>query len=220
MVIRRVRKRRFIRKRRLIRTGVVRRRRIGVPLRPFRVVRWSSADSATNTHFNFNGSDVTPGQDGSITFSLNNVQSSSEIINLFDNFRCVKVLYRWVISRTPDSVINTTYKGLFPRIVWAHDFNDSTPLSRAGLYQRAGLREEYMSENHQKSKWYSLKPAVLIQAYESPAATAYSPKWRQWLDTNDNSTPHYGMKYSIDQCYNGMSVRLEAKLIVEAKGIS
>lgn len=185
-----------------------------------KLMRWSNADTSTNTHFNFNGTDTVSGQDGVITFSLSNLQSFTEIVNLFDNFRIMKVLYRWVISRTPDSVVTTTYKGLYPRIVWAHDFNDSTVISRTGLMQRAGLREEYMGDTKQKSRWYVLNPSVLAQMYETSLATAYSPKWRQWLDTSDSATLHYGIKYSIDQCYLGMSVRLEAKVILEGKGIS
>lgn len=216
------RKRTFRKKRTTRRYGTrpmyKRRRTLGQ--RSFKVMRWSSYDSVNNCHLTFVGNDTVPNVENSAVFAMSHVNGSGELVSLFDNFRIHKVLYRWVLYRNPDQVTTTANKGIYPRIVWTHDFNDSTPIGRAQIYQRANLREEYFSDNHQRSKWYTLKSAVLAQMYESGVATAYQPQWKKWLDTSDNATPHYGFKYSIDQNYAGMQIRLEAKILMECKGIS
>lgn len=187
----------------------------------FRITRWSTLSTSDNCHLSIAGSDLVPNPDGTTTFALNNVAGFTELQNLFDNYRIMKVLYRWVITRDPTSD-NTSLanRGLFPRIVWAHDFNDAGVVNRTGLYQRAGLREVYMSETMQKTRWYTLNPAVQSRLFESTVSDSFTPKWRQWIDTGEPGCPHYGIKYAIDQNYTGQIVRLEAKLIMECKGIS
>lgn len=185
-----------------------------------KVIRWSSQDGTNNCHTTITGSDAVPTTDGAALFALNNVNGAGEIVSLFDNFRITKVLYRWVITRTPDQVTTAGNKGLFPRIVWTHDFNDSTLINRTLIYQRSNLKEVYMSDNFQKTKWYSLSPAILTQMYESTVNNAYQPTWKKWIDTSDQATPHFGIKYNVDQNFTGMTVRLEAKLFIECKGIS
>lgn len=186
----------------------------------FKVLRWSSADATNNCCLTITGNDAVPSTDGSALFQLNHVNGFNELVNLFDNYRMLKVMYRWVITRDPNSVTTTANKGLYPRIVWTHDFNDGAAITRSQIYQRANLKEAFMGDNYQKTRWYTIKPAVLAQMYESGVATAYSPQWRKWLDTADNATPHYAVKYNIDQNFTGMTVRMEAKILVECKGIS
>lgn len=197
-----------------------RRRVHGLGQRSFKIIRWSSADATNNCHVTITGNDAVPTTDSTTVFSLSNVNGSGELVSLFDNFRVLKVLYRWVITRNPDQVSTAGNKGLFPRIVWTHDFNDQIPISRALIYQRANLKEVFMNDNYQKTKWYSLSPALLTTTYESAVANAYQPAWKKWLDTSDSATPHYGIKYSVDQNFTGMTVRLEAKIMMECKGVS
>lgn len=184
-----------------------------------RLMRWSS-QAAPNVHLNIAGQDLAPSGTGTTVFQLSQVNSFTEIVNLFDNFRITKIAYRWVILRNPDQVTTATYKGIYPRINWTHDFNDQQPISRDNIYQRANMREVWFSDNNQKSRWYTLKPSVLVTMYESSIANAYTPKWKQWLDTADNAAPHYGIKYAFDNLYLGMNLVMEAKIYLEAKGIS
>lgn len=188
----------------------------------FKCVRWSSADATNNCHVQHNGSDLVPGVDSATTFILNQLQGHTELVNLFDNYRITKVAYRWVVTRDPSEYSGATpaNKGVFPRIVWTHDFNDSAIIPRSAIYQRANLKEEFLSEANQVTKWYTLNPAMLTLMYENGANTAYKPSWKQWIDTSDNAAQHYGLKYSIDNLYTGISVRLEAKIFCEFKGIS
>lgn len=184
-----------------------------------KAVRWSSL-AAPNVHVNIVGADANPSGTAATFFNMSNVNGFAEFVSLFDNFTVTRILYRWIITRNPDQVTTATNKGIYPRVVWTHDFNDSAPISRDLIYQRANMKEFYFSDNKQVSKWYSLKPSILAMMYESGVATAYSPKWRQWLDTSDNASPWYGIKYAYDNVYTGMNLQLEAKLFMEFKGIS
>lgn len=188
----------------------------------FKLTRWSNLDSTFNCHVQVNGNDTLPSTDGSTQFAMSNVAGSGELLNLFDNFRIIKVLYRWVITRDPSeySGATTLAKGLFPRVTWCHDFNSSATLNRTAMLQRANMREFYFTASAQKTRWYTLNPAFLMQGYEGVTTAAYSPKWRQWLDTQDQASPHYGILYNISENYAGNSVRLEAKLVMEFKGVS
>lgn len=183
------------------------------------MLRWSS-QAAPNVHINIPGLDAAPSGTGTSVFQMNQLNSFAEIVNLFDNFRITKIAYRWVILRNPDQVTTTANKGIYPRVNWTHDFNDSATISRDTIYQRANMKEAWFSDTMQKTRWYTLKPSVLVTMYESGVANAYTPKWKQWLDTSDNATPHYGIKYAFDSLYTGMNLVMEAKIYLEAKGIS
>lgn len=184
-----------------------------------KIMRWSVNDTGANCHLVRTGDDSVPTNIGVATFALNQVQSNTEITNLFDNYRITRVLYRWVVTRDPSQA--TLNKGWSVRVVWAHDFNDSNQISIANLYQRQGLREVYINSDRLTTKWYSLKPATVASFYESGVAgVAYSPKWGQWFDTSDNTTTHYGIKYGYDNLFAGMFLRMEAKVYMECKGIS
>lgn len=186
-----------------------------------KMVRWSSKEpGSTNVHLTLTGNDTLFSGSSTTTFTLFDTNAYTELVSLFDNYRITRVLYRWIVSRNPDQATSAGNKGLYPRLVWTHDFNDQTPITRDQIYQRSNMREAYFTDTYQRTKWYSLRPATLAQMYESSTSTAYSPKWSQWLDTNDSQTPHYGIKYAWDQLFAGINLRLEAKIFIECKGIS
>lgn len=186
-----------------------------------RILRWSSKDATNNCHVLHQGSDAAPDLAGFVeTFSMANCNGYLEQVNLFDNFRVMRVLYRFCLSRNPDWASTTANRGWSTRIFWSHDFNDTTGLTQAGLFQRSNLKEVYLNNDKLTTKWYSLKPAMLTQGYESAIANSYTPRWRQWLDTNDAPTPHHGIKYGFNNLYAGLNLRMEAKIIMECKGIS
>lgn len=187
----------------------------------FKVIRWSSNDAARNCHFFAGGNDLVPSSNFALTFAMDNVNGVGELKSLFDNYRIIKVLYRFVLMRNPNSdQVSIANRGLYPRINWVHDFNDSTAISRAQMYQHGGLREFFFTEDRQATKWYTLKPSSLVQMYESGTTTAYQPRWLQWMDTSDSGAPHYGIKVTFDQLYSNVNLHVEAKLIIECKGIS
>lgn len=140
--------------------------------------------------------------------------------SLFDNFRLVKVMYRWVITRDTDWASTTANRGFPVRIMWCHDFNDAVPMSSTEMIQRSGVREVYINgDDKPVTRWYTLSPASLTVGFETTLLSAYMPKWRQWIDTVSSSTPHYGIKWWASNLYAGINLRLEAKEVYEFKGV-
>lgn len=193
----------------------------GKRMRFMRFTRWSSLNATYNTHLVITGSNVSYSSQGSTQFRLSDTSGYTELRNLFDNYCIRKVLYRWVVSRDPSAVTgNTSTVGTFPRLCWVHDFNDSTPINRLQMQQHPRMREVFFTENYQRTKWYTLKPASLTQFFEGTVATASKPTWGAFVDTNDYDMPHYGIKYQYDELYQGVNLYLEAKVVIDCKGIS
>jgi len=183
------------------------------------MVRWSSKDATGNCHVTYSGVDLVPDNIAATTFAYSDVTGYGEMQSLFDNYRINKILYRWVLNRTPDWSTTNGNRGWSVRVFWRHDFNDSTPIAQNLLFQGGNLREVYLNTDRLQTKWYTLRPSTLSTMYEGATATAYSPKWRQWMDTNDFTT-HYGIKLGYNNLYAGLQLRLECKYVMEFKGIS
>lgn len=185
-----------------------------------RTIKWSNRDSTFLCHNTNQGSDTVTEAVGAATFQLSDLTNYTELTSVFDQYRLVKVLYRWVITKNTDWVTTAANRGFPVRILWAHDFNDSTPPTTTDMMQRAGMREIYMhGDEKPASRWYTLNPAMLVVGYESSTNSSYTPKWRQWIDISSYSTPHYGLKWYAANLYAGLSLRLEAKCVYEFKGV-
>lgn len=153
--------------------------------------------------------------------------NSGEFTALFDNYRINKVLYRWVLRRDVVTETNNatptanTLTMNYPRVSWVHDFNDQlSPASIQQLRQHANLREFIFSESRLQSKWYSINVSTLELMYRTSVTSATGPQWRQWIDTSLTDIPHYGIKYYPDGLFTGVNVVLEAKFLMEFKGVS
>ncbi len=83
-----------------------------------------------------------------------------------------------------------------PRFLIVTDYDDSVvPSSLDSLRQYSTCISRPVTSDFS----YTIKPAVSVMAYEGVSATGYSPKWDQWISTNDPSVPHYGLKWGIGQ---------------------
>lgn len=184
-----------------------------------KTVRYSTADGTNQCHFQWTGTTTGTASPVGMTFNLNNVTATSDFTNLFDQYRIVKVLYRFVCRRDPSQT--TTNPSTYPRIQWVHDFNDQVISTSAELRQYANLREAFFNESYQRTKWYSLKPATLPLTYETGISSKTGPTWGQWLDAkNSAGVPYYGIKWVADGAFVNMVIQLEAKLVMEFKGVS
>lgn len=182
-----------------------------------KTIRWSNRDTTNNCHFNLPGI-ATGVYSLTTTFNLSDLAGSGELKSLFDNYRIIKVIYRWVLRRDPD--YTTVSPGSNVRVMWVHDFNDQIAISSNQMRQNANCKEVILSDNRYHTKWYTLNPASLVTNYISSVSSAYLPKWKQWTDTTYDTMPHYGIKYNIEQLYTGTNLQFECKYIVECKGVS
>lgn len=144
-------------------------------------------------------------------FKLSDLPNYTEISNLFDQFSIRRIQYRWLVNIDPMAVTGTK---TYPRIHWVHDFDSSgTPSGADELNQYSKKREVYMTDNRPITPWYTLKPSVLAETYQT-VSSSYSPKWRQWITSTESGTPHYGIRSYVENLMTGVTLIMEVKYSV------
>lgn len=151
-------------------------------------------------------------QVGALTFALSDVNNPTDITNLFNRFRIAGIQYRWVVQLDPMIATTKTY----PRITWAHDYEDTLAPTTLSLTEYPNMKEFYGSDNRQTSPWYFFKPAYLTVAYETALASAYRPTWKGMIDTESAGTPFYGLKYAVENLQTGVNLTLQCRYWIVA----
>lgn len=134
---------------------------------------------------------------GALTFNLAALPNYTEFTSLFDEYRILGILVEFhpgVDSWSAEPGVTLTSMAL-PQVRTVIDHTeDGVPSSFNDMYQYANCKMTRGTRIHKRF----LRPNVLSQAFESTVSTAYSPKYKQWITTDDATTPHYGLKYGID----------------------
>lgn len=208
-------------RRRITSRRTVRRRRIGRPRIRRRVI--GRALRSRNTVHSFSRSQeigliqTTSGIAtlGKYTFNMGNMTNYSEFTNLFQRFRIVAIKLSIVPVWTENNLVPGTSFSM-PNVHSVVDYDDSTT--------PGDLNELLQYSNYKRTRGHMVhsryfKPAIQMAAYETTLATAYVPKWKQWLSTDDFATPHYGLKYYIDAIGAVVSFRVYAKYYFQCKDL-
>lgn len=133
------------------------------------------------------------------SFALDQLPNYTEFTNLYDSFRINFIVQKWHLKIDPSAQTATTAS--YPKLYWVVDNDDSTaPSNLNELRQHSRCKMAVMNPNRPVT--IKFRPSVLMQAYEGATATAYVPKWKQYIDCNDFATPHYGLKLGIDDLTN------------------
>lgn len=154
-------------------------------------------------------------QTGAITFALNDVVNPGEVTSLFHRFRITGIKYRWTINVNPDNATTKTY----PRLTWAHEYEESGPTSLSALSEYPRMKEMWFGDSRQTSRWHFFRPASLRVGYEGAAASYYSPTWRDWVDTESPAVPFYGIKWGVESLQTGISLGLQCRYYIAAKAV-
>lgn len=132
---------------------------------------------------------------GTFPFKLSDMINASEITNLYDQFRILKatLFFKWQGSALDTTQLQTSVLLNPPVVAYYRDYDDNTTPTANEFHERAITKYRRMRPGQLVR--IDCTPAVLISAFESVTATAYLPKWRQWIDVADSPTPHYGLKF-------------------------
>lgn len=153
------------------------------------------------------------------TFSLNKLPNYTEFTNLFDQYRICAVKLTIIPGVTESSLEGASTSSYpLPEVRSIIDYTeDAAPLDFDEMYQYANCKMTRGNKMHTRY----IKPAVLTSAFEGVAATAYIPKWKQWLTTDDSATPHYSIKVGINavKTANTCYFRVYAKYYLQMKNI-
>lgn len=175
------------------------------------------------TSFNDLISDPTLPQAGTYVFSLNNLPSSNEFTDLFDQYKICAVSLKFIPVQVQVVAPSTTAPNpvVCPSLYTCIDYDDAnTVLSRQQIQERQTCK---VSTGHSfRPHVRYVKPMVSAVIYESLGTSAYAPK-RSWISTTDPLTPHYGIKYYLEPTIAG-SVgayrwKVEAKFYIKTRSV-
>lgn len=128
--------------------------------------------------------------------------SYTEFTNLYDQYKLTRAVFHVQLISNPDSayIPNATTpnnsSNWYPKLWYVRDYDDSTSLTLDAMRQYSSSKCITLQPN--KTFKIAVKPAVLMQAYDTAISTAYIPKWNQWIDAANYSTPLYGIKFLVD----------------------
>lgn len=130
---------------------------------------------------------------------LTNLPNYLEFTNLYEQFRinyCV-----WKVWLRIDPSAQTATNASYPKFYWCRtDDSTSTPGTLDVIRERQNSRVKVLTPNRPIT--VKFRPNVLGAAYQTAVSTAYTPKWKQWIDCGNSSTVHYGFGWAIDNLTN------------------
>lgn len=128
----------------------------------------------------------------SIQFTLGQVPNVSEFTNLFDCYRINGVKVK-LMPRANSSEIGTN-QGMI-KLFSAIDYDDATvPTAITELMQYENLKTTASNRDH--SRYF--KPKIAKTVFQTALASGYS-QGTGWLDCDNTSVPHYGLKLALQQ---------------------
>lgn len=148
----------------------------------------------------------------SYTFKLSNLPNYTEFTNLFDRYRINKVSLTFVPNwDSNDANASAGVLAVNPSIYSMIDYTeDGTPLALNEFYENPKCKITRGGKIHKRY----FTPAVLGSNFETVTTTAYTPKWKQWLTTDDPATPHYALKVACDKLNAGTAQNYYVKVFV------
>lgn len=129
----------------------------------------------------------------SLNFTLSDLPNVTDITNLFDYYKIKGVKLKFMYLSNFNSTTQVPASAL-PMIHYCVDYDDSTSFASEN---QALERGNIHSRRLDKPFTYYIKPKANAELYKTATTTGYAIKGSQWIDTNDNTVPHFGFKSYI-----------------------
>lgn len=119
--------------------------------------------------------------------------------NMFEYYRINKVVCKinWSAhaGSPPYNATDIPESLLIPTLAVSIDHDGgSIPVNLAGVLQYANAKRFVLNKPNVAS--FAFTPSILSRSYETVTSDAFTPKFKQWIDTNDYTTPHYGLRWA------------------------
>lgn len=155
-------------------------------------------------------------QAGSLTFTLADLPNYAEFQNLYDQYKisAVRVTFYPVAQAYQNQGSSTTPVTILPRFITAFDYDDDSVsgLNFDTLRQYQSAKITMADKIHVRY----IKPCQAVEIYKSTTTSGYGPR-RGFCDTTHALTPHYGIKYCMEQTNGTSSPEGAYKYKIEAK---
>ena len=152
--------------------------------------------------FALNGVSVYAALNGGLAVAMNTapLPNITEFTALFDQYKIRSCTIDMRFANN-NSSINSPSTSL-PVLYYADDMDDVSPLTQNALQQYGRCKTTMLGTGAKEFTRHRVVPKPLVQLYETGVSTGYSnPIKPIWIDCNDATVPHYGVKICWD---NGM----------------
>lgn len=141
---------------------------------------------------------------GQEDFRLSSLDGYTDFTNLFDRYKINGI--KWELSCFNGEAdmgnasawvadLKTTSGTI--KVHTCNDYDDNTPIGSIKEMAQYSTYKRTSLQGQKQVKRY-IRPRVLAMAYETAVSTAYSPKV-MYIDCNDSATPHYGIKFIVEE---------------------
>jgi len=142
------------------------------------------------------------------TFTLADVINYTEFTALYDRFCLDKCIVNIKMVSNPNSTAYTNVAGgttvsaasinntnIFPTIWYCQDYDNAATETIDDLKQRSRVKCKVLKPDQYCS--LPVRPAVATAVYNG-ITSGYGPRWGAWIDCDNATTAHYGLKAAID----------------------
>jgi len=133
-----------------------------------------------------------------LQFQLDQCLQYNELTSLFDRYKIVGVKLKFLFQCNTNFYDGDTHaQPPLPVINYAYDCDDNSAISdKLAVTTKYYCKERLLNGNRTFSVFY--KPRIDQAIYQDGLVTAYTSERRKWIDCNNPSVPHYGMKIWIN----------------------
>lgn len=192
-----------------------------------RNVGWDASITPSDGQVFFtNASDLDSGTFNT-PFAFNQLPNYTEFSYLFDQYKIVGVRMTFIYSNNVSNLSSNTAVGSalansgLPVLYWVYDSDDATPLANLNAMREY---ESYTARRLDRPVKIFVRPKHLTNIYVSAGVDAQAPDKQKWLDINQTSIPHYGVKFCLDPLIANQTseiglLRCEMKYYVLCRGV-
>jgi len=202
-----------------------RRSKYGFPTQTHHFIRWveyfNAVTSSTGIAYDTTGNNLTITGNGSLkefdngfAFQINDLQSITELSNLYDQYRIDGVKFYIKMTSNPDAQYmpnGTQYGGsnnnsagnFYPTLWFVRDHDDNAASNVATLKQYTKAKHVVLKPN--KEIGIFVKPSTLTEVKTASGGSSNLVNYgKPWLDIADLNVNYYGLKMAID--FEGLTV--------------
>ncbi len=130
-----------------------------------------------------------------VNFTAGQLPNWGSFVSLYDQYRITRIAYHILPKSNVNLLVSDTdVDRLISEVFTVIDLDSvTTPASINELLEYQSCARTPSTREHTRI-W---KPSVLNQVYESVATSGYSRQFDQWLDCDDDTIPHYGIRGCI-----------------------
>lgn len=132
----------------------------------------------------------------SLKFSLNQLQSFTDVTQIADAYKINNVL----VKLSSGFQVATGVGAAVPYVEYVQDHDDATIPTLAQIRQKMGVKTKYFGPTKQMIKM-GVRPKTADEIYNNGVTTAYGVNRTQWINCDYPATEHYAIKGIIHNMY-------------------